>query len=61
MNKMPQYLNGKYLGTEVLTTALLVISFMLVSCLAHSSNLKMEVTCFPETSAYFQRTTYTRR
>jgi hypothetical protein len=30
----------------------------LVSCLAHSSTLKMEETCSSETSADFQRTTW---
>jgi hypothetical protein len=37
--------------------ALLVTCFTLVSCLAYSSTLKMEVTCFSETSVDFQRTT----
>jgi hypothetical protein len=32
-------------------------SFMLVSCLAYFSNLKMEATCSSETSVDFQRTT----
>jgi hypothetical protein len=32
-------------------------AFSLVSCLAWSSNLKMEVTCFSEKSLYFQRNT----
>jgi hypothetical protein len=36
---------------------LLAVCFMLVSCLAYSSTLKMEVTRFPETSVDFQRTT----
>jgi hypothetical protein len=31
--------------------------FMLASCLAYSLTLKMEVTCFSETSVDFQRTT----
>jgi hypothetical protein len=33
-------------------------AFKLVPCLAHSSTLKMEATCFSETSAGFQRTTW---
>jgi hypothetical protein len=32
-------------------------AFMLVSCLAYSSILKMEAICFPEASVVFQRTT----
>jgi hypothetical protein len=32
-------------------------SFILVSCLAYSSTLKMEVVCSSETSVEFQRTT----
>jgi hypothetical protein len=31
--------------------------FMLVSCLAYSSNLRMKATCSSKTSADFQRTT----
>jgi hypothetical protein len=31
--------------------------FELVSCLAYTSTLKMEATCFSETSVAFQRTT----
>jgi hypothetical protein len=37
--------------------ALLAICFMLVSCLAHSSTLKTEVTCSSETIVDFRRTT----
>jgi hypothetical protein len=37
--------------------ALLATGFMLVSCLAYSSTLKMEAVCSSETSADFQRTT----
>jgi hypothetical protein len=33
------------------------LCFMLVSCLAHSSTLKMEGACFSQTSVDFQRTT----
>jgi hypothetical protein len=36
---------------------LLATCFMLVSCLAYSSTLKMEARCFSETSVDFQRTT----
>jgi hypothetical protein len=32
--------------------------FMLTSCLTHSSTLKMEVTCFSDTSTDFQWTTW---
>jgi hypothetical protein len=38
--------------------ALLVACFMLVSCLAYSSTLKMEVTCSSESSVDFQRITW---
>jgi hypothetical protein len=37
--------------------ALLATFFMLVSCLAYSSTLKMEATCSPDTLVVFQRTT----
>jgi hypothetical protein len=37
--------------------ALLATCFTLVSCLAYSSTLMMEATCFPETSTDFQRIT----
>jgi hypothetical protein len=37
--------------------ALLHAYFMLVSCLAYSSTLKMEVSCYSKTSVDFQRTT----
>jgi hypothetical protein len=33
-------------------------AFMLVSCLAYFSTLKMEATCFSEASVEFQRTTW---
>jgi hypothetical protein len=36
--------------------ALVSISFTQVSCLAYSSILKMEATCYSETSSDFQRT-----
>jgi hypothetical protein len=36
---------------------LLAICFMLVSCLAYSSTLMMEVVCSSETPVDFQRTT----
>jgi hypothetical protein len=41
----------------VVSRALLATCFMLVSCLAYSSILKMEATCSPETSVDFQQTT----
>jgi hypothetical protein len=41
-----------YIKTDLLDTC-----FMLVSCLAYSSTLKMEATCSSETSVDFQRTT----
>jgi hypothetical protein len=37
--------------------ALHAAGFMLVSCLAHSSTLKMKETCSSETSVEFKRTT----
>jgi hypothetical protein len=38
--------------------ALFAPCFMLISCLAYPSTLKMEVTCSTETSVDFQRTTW---
>jgi hypothetical protein len=46
-------MNSSTLGKRI---ALLAASFMLVSCLAYSSILKMLATCSSETSVDFQRT-----
>jgi hypothetical protein len=57
----------QYVQSEVLTVVimkasvlwtLLATRFMLLSSLAYSSSLKLEATCFPETSICFQRTTW---
>jgi hypothetical protein len=42
---------------QVASRAVSAICFMLVSFLAYSSTLKIEATCFSETSVDFQRTT----
>jgi hypothetical protein len=47
----PLKLNGSFGAGR----ALLATDFMLVSCLAYSSTLKMEEMCFLETSVDFQR------
>jgi hypothetical protein len=46
---------GKYIYNRYVFMP--AICFTLVSCLCHSSTLKMEATCSSETSLDFQRTT----
>jgi hypothetical protein len=48
---------GEHLAHCDLRREVLATCFTLVSCLAYSSTLKMEVTCSSETSVDFQRTT----
>jgi hypothetical protein len=56
--KVNVHFEGKYrlhfLGRRI--TPVLATCFTLVTCLAYYSTLKVEVTCFSETSVDFQRT-----
>jgi hypothetical protein len=53
------HLQGQRISQEISTNeTLFVTCFMLVSCLAYSSTLKMEVICSSETSVDFQRITW---
>jgi hypothetical protein len=56
-NRISQETSVKAGGKESHLSLCLPAAFTLVSCLAYSSTLKMEVTCFSETSVDFQRTT----
>jgi hypothetical protein len=51
------HLQGKRQARHQHEVTLFATSFMLVSCLSYSSTLKMEVTCYSETSLDFQLTT----
>jgi hypothetical protein len=47
----------KYVASMFMVEAQLGNWFVLISCMAYTSTLKMEATCFSETSVHFRRTT----